>query len=69
MSNFSQVHEVLLHNQLLHARTGEFYTTLSKNAENERVQMLLNTLVKHESGLSNSLKIYIEKAPAKILNT
>ena len=69
MSNFSQVHELLLHNQHLHARTGEFYTFLSNQAKNERVKMLLNTLVKHESELSSSLQAYIEKAPAKILNT
>ena len=69
MSNFSQIHELLLHNQHLHARTGQFYSDLSLQAENERVKMLLNTLVKHETELSSSLKAYIEKAPAKILNT
>ena len=69
MSNFSQVHELLLHNQQLHARTGEFYTVLSNQAKNERVQLLLNTLVKHESQQSSSLQSYIEKAPEKVLNT
>jgi hypothetical protein len=69
MSNFSQVHELLLHNQQLHARTEKFYISLSKEADNERVKMLLNTLVKHESELSSSLGAYIEKAPEKILNT
>jgi hypothetical protein len=69
MSNFSQVHELLLHNQQLHARTAEFYRVLSNEAKSERVTMLLNTLVKHESELSSSLQAYIEKAPSKILNT
>ena len=69
MSNFSQVHELLLHNQQLHARTEKFYMSLSNAASNERVKMLLNTLVKHESELSCSLQAYIEKAPSKILNT
>jgi hypothetical protein len=69
MSNFSQVHELLLHNQQLHARTGEFYNVLSNEAKSERVKLLLNTLVKHESELSSSLQAYIEKAPDKILNT
>ena len=69
MNNFSQVHELLLHNQQLHARTAEFYGTLSKEAQSERVKMLLNTLVKHETELSSSLQAYIEKAPKKILNT
>ena len=69
MSNFSQVHELLLHNQQLHTRTGEFYAALSHEAKNERVKMLLNTLVKHESEQSSSLQAYIEKAPDKILNT
>ena len=31
--------------------------------------MFLNTLVKHESELSSSLRSYIDKAPAKILTT
>ncbi|MGK0409642.1 MAG: hypothetical protein ACJASB_001798 [Shewanella psychromarinicola] len=69
MSNFSQVHELLLHNQQLHARTAAFYRVLSKDAKSERVKMLLNTLVKHESDLSSSLHAYIVKAPNKILNT
>ena len=69
MSNFSQVHELLLHNQNLHTRTGEFYSVLSNQANSERVKLLLNTLVKHESELSSSLKAYIKKAPNKILNT
>lgn len=69
MSNFSQVHELLQHNQQLHSRTEKFYGALSDQANNERVKMLLNTLVKHESELSASLKAYINKAPSKILNT
>ena len=69
MSNFSQVHELLLHNQHLHTRTGNFYGILSNQAKNERVKMLLNTLLKHESEMSSSLKAYIKKAPSKILNT
>jgi len=69
MSNFSQVHELLLHSQQLHTRTGKFYSVLANHAKNERVKMLLNTLVKHESELSSSLQAYINKAPNKILNT
>jgi hypothetical protein len=69
MSNFSQVHELLLHNQQLHARAANFYSDLANGANSERVKMFLNTLVKHETELSSSLHDYIEKAPAKILNT
>ena len=69
MSNFSQVHELLQHNQQLHARTATFYRVLSNDAKSERVKMLLNTLVKHESDLSSSLHAYVVKAPDKILNT
>jgi signal transduction protein with GAF and PtsI domain len=69
MNNFSQVHELLQHNQQLHARTANFYSALSNEAKCERVKMLLNTLVKHESDLSSSLQAYIKKAPDKILNT
>ncbi|MFT4938105.1 MAG: hypothetical protein ACI88A_001128 [Paraglaciecola sp.] len=69
MSNFSQVHELLLHNQQLHARVAQFYQKLSSEATSERVKMFLNTLVKHESELSASLHTYIDDAPAKILTT
>jgi hypothetical protein len=69
MSNFSQVHDLRLHNQQLHARVAKFYKTLSSEATSERVRMFLNTLVKHESELLASLRTYIDKAPAKILNT
>ena len=69
MSNFSQVHELLQHNQGLHARAWEIYGFLSNKAKNERVKLLLNTLVKHESELLSSLQAYIEKAQSKILNT
>jgi hypothetical protein len=69
MSNFSQVRDLLLHNQQLHARVAEFYESLCSEAKSERVKMLLNTLVKHESELATSLHTYIDKAPAKILNT
>ena len=69
MSHFSQVQHLLLHNQQLHARTASFYDELSGEADGERVKMFLNTLVKHETQLSNSMKSYVQKAPAKILNT
>ena len=69
MSHFSQVQDLLLHNQQLHARTASFYDELSGEADGERVKMFLNTLVKHETQLSNSMKSYVQKAPAKILNT
>tara|TARA_B110000879_G_C11121254_1_gene491925 strand:- start:710 stop:1168 length:459 start_codon:yes stop_codon:yes gene_type:complete len=69
MSHFSQVQDLLLHNQQLHARTASFYDELSGEADGERVKMFLNTLVKHETQLSNSMQNYVKKAPAKILNT
>jgi len=69
MSNFSQVNELLQHNQQLHARTAAFYLVLSNQAQNERIKLLLNTLVKHESEMTLSLQSYIEKASIKILNT
>lgn len=69
MSNFSQVRELLQHNQQLHSRTAQFYIDLSKEASDERVKMLLNTLVKHEQALATELKNYMQQAPFKILNT
>tara|TARA_R110001599_G_scaffold61265_2_gene170220 strand:- start:5670 stop:6164 length:495 start_codon:yes stop_codon:yes gene_type:complete len=69
MSNFSQVRELLQHNQQLHARASTFYQDLAFQADNERVKMLLATLAKHEAELCTSMLGYIQKAPAKILNT
>jgi hypothetical protein len=69
MSHFSQVQDLLLHNQQLHTRTASFYSELSGDAEGEMVKMFLNTLVNHETELSHSIQSYVQKAPAKILNT
>ena len=69
MSNFSQVRELLQHNQQLHSRTALFYADLAKEASDERVQMLLATLVKHEQALASELKHYLAQAADKILNT
>lgn len=69
MNNFSTVCDFLLHNQKLHSRIAEFYRELSAQANSERVKMLLNILIKHEIELSTSLCKYIEKSPAKILDT
>ena len=69
MSNFSQVHELLLHNQQLHQRNGHFYTELSSSFKSERIKQLLSTLVMQETELSSSLKAYFEKALGKFLNS
>lgn len=69
MSNFSKVHDFLMHEQNLHARIADYYRELSAQASNEQVKMLLQLLVKHEITLSTSLRDYIEKASAKVLNT
>jgi hypothetical protein len=69
MSNFSTVYDVLLHNPKIHARIAEFYRALAAEANSERVQMLLNLLVKHELELMITLRDCIEKAPAKVRDT
>jgi hypothetical protein len=69
MNNFSKVHDFLLHNQQLHARTAEFYRELSLDVTSERIKMLLNILVVHQTKLSTSLRDYIEKTPSKVLDT
>lgn len=69
MSNFSQVRELLQHNQKLHARTAIFYQVLADKTDDHRVNMLLVILAKHETELCNSMFSYIDKAPTKILNT
>ena len=69
MSNFSQVRELLQHNQQLHARTSLFYKVLADRTDDHRVNMLLFILAKHETQLCNAMCSYIEKAPTKILNT
>jgi hypothetical protein len=45
MSHFSQVQDLLPHNQQLQARTASFYGELSAESDGERVKMFLNTLV------------------------
>ncbi|WP_157828093.1 hypothetical protein [Paraglaciecola sp. MB-3u-78] len=45
MSHFSQVQDLLLHNQQLHARTATYYGEFSAESDDERVKMFLKTLV------------------------
>jgi hypothetical protein len=69
MSNFSKVYDFLLHNQKLHARIAEFYRSLSLDASNERVKLLLNILVKHELELLRFVDSYIASSPAEVRET
>ncbi|MGO4893667.1 hypothetical protein [Flavobacterium sp. W21_SRS_FM6] len=69
MNNFSTVYDFLLHNQKLHARIAEFYRALQLETSDERVNMLLTILVKHELALLNSMRNYIEQANNNILDT
>ncbi|GGD60557.1 hypothetical protein [Lacimicrobium alkaliphilum] len=69
MSNFSDVREMLMHNKGLHLRTAQFYRGLADQNSDTRTTMLLNTLCKHEVGLAEELKRYMEQAPDKVLNT
>lgn len=69
MNNFSQVRDLLQHNQQLHSRSAQFYRELAQKSVDEKVKMLLAILAKHEAQLGLSLDSYISEAPAKILNT
>jgi hypothetical protein len=69
MSNFSKVYDFLLHNQKSHAHIAEFYRSLSLDASNERVKLLLNILVKHELELLRFVDSYIESSPAEVRET
>lgn len=69
MSNFSNIHDFLLHNQKLHSRIAGFYRDLSLKTNDERVKLLLNILQKHELKLVSSVGDYLEKASAKVLDT
>ncbi|MCV2883541.1 hypothetical protein OE749_02365 [Aestuariibacter sp. AA17] len=69
MHNFSDVRELLHHNQRFHDRASLYYRELASKVSDERVRMLLDTLSTHEVILSNELKRYVEQAPDAILNT
>ncbi|MFQ3235033.1 MAG: hypothetical protein ACI9C4_000587 [Paraglaciecola sp.] len=69
MSNVSQVHKLLLHNQQLHLPGANFYQSLAGQVSSQRVKMFIDTFVKHDTERYNSLDHYIGKAPTKILNT
>lgn len=69
MSNFSKVDDFLIHNQKSHARIAEFYRSLSLDASDARVQMLLEILVKHELELLSFVNDYISKCPTKVRET
>ncbi|MCC2617780.1 hypothetical protein LJ739_16130 [Aestuariibacter halophilus] len=69
MRNFSDVKALLKHNQQFHAHNAEFYTSLARQVIDERVKMLLSSLVRHEVELSRELEVYLQQAPQSILNT
>lgn len=69
MSNFSNVHDFLSHNQKSHTRIAEYYRQLSAGANGERVKMLLGILLKHESLLASSLSGYVAHASDKVRDT
>ena len=69
MSNFSKVDDFLVHNQKSHARIAEFYRSLSLDASDERVKLLLEILVKHKLELLSFVNDYIDKCPTKVRET
>lgn len=69
MLRFKQVKDVIDYCRKLHHDIGEFYDTLGKEVEQQRVKMLLTYLSRHETHLEESLKDYEAGASRNILDT
>lgn len=69
MNNFNNVDELLRQNQKLHSRIAEFYHSLSMVADDQRVTLLLDILIKHELELLDFVSTYLDKASHKIRET
>jgi hypothetical protein len=69
MNNFNNVDECLKQNQKLHSRIAEFYHSLSMKAEDQRIKLLLDILIKHELELLDFVNSYLEKASDKTRET
>ena len=69
MKRFKQTKDVLDYARTFHRQLSEYYDSLSKLAEKQRVKMLLDYLSRHEKHLDEILADYEEDASKKVMNT
>ncbi|MFC6441525.1 hypothetical protein [Pseudobowmanella zhangzhouensis] len=69
MSHFSQVRDLLKHNQQQHSQIAQFYAGLAAQTSNPRAAMLLTTLHQHETQLASELNRYLQTGCDNVLNT
>lgn len=65
----TQVKDILEHIRAFHHRIGEYYADLSQNKSNERVELLLKYLARHEENFNESLGKYEKDAAQGVLET
>ena len=69
MIRYSQVKNMLAQVRDFHGQLGQYYDRLSKEAEQQRVKMLLEHISKHEKDLQEGLLAYEEAATQNAMDT
>lgn len=69
MIRYSQVKNMLEQVRDFHGQLAQYYDQLSKEAEQQRVKMLLDHMSKHEQDLQEGLRAYEETATQNVMET
>ena len=69
MIRYSQVKNMLEQVRDFHGQLVQYYDRLSKEAEQQRVKMLLEHMSKHEQDLQDGLRAYEETATQNVMDT
>ena len=69
MIRYSQVKNMLEQVRDFHGQLVQYYDRLSKEAEQQRVKMLLDHMSKHEQDLQDGLRAYEETATQNVMDT
>jgi len=69
MIRYSQVKNMLEQVRDFHGQLVQYYDRLSKEAEQQRVKMLLEHMSKHEQDLQDGLRAYEETATENVMDT
>ena len=69
MIRYSQVKNMLEQVRDFHGQLVQYYDRLSKEAEQQRVKMLLDHMSKHEQDLQDGLRAYEETATENVMDT
>jgi len=69
MIRYSQVKNMLEQVRDFHGQLVQYYDQLSKEAEQQRVKMLLDHMSKHEQDLQDGLRAYEETATQNVMET